>query len=267
MIHNLYEKTMWESRRSIWWWIGGIAGLTMLMVGFYPSLEGMEGFADLLANYPEAFLAIFGLDDPSEFLTGAGFMSGELYSAMLPIMVLIFTIQRGAAATAGAEQDGTMDLTLSTPVSRRRVVVQKALALATSTALIGASLIAVLVVGSPIVDMGLRLEGIVAVNVGLVLFGLLFGALAMAVGAWTGRRALASGTAAGVAVLAFFVNGLAPLIEVLQTPEKFSPFGWLLDENPLSTGFDWSGLGLLAGTALALFAVAVWAFERRAIGT
>lgn len=267
MLGSVFEKTVWDSRRSMWWWVGGVAALAAMMVAFYPALEDMSGFAEILEGYPEAFLAIFGLDDPDEFLTASGFIAGELYSAMLPVIFLIFTVQRGAAATAGAEQDGTMDLTLSAPISRQRVVVDKFLAMTALTAGLGLTLVVVLLIGDPIVDLGLNLEGVLAINLGLVLNAMLFGAVAMAVGAWTGRRRAAAGAAAGLAVAAFFINGLAPLVSALEIPQKLSPFFWFLDSKPLSNGFDWTGLGLLALTTLVFFILAIWAFRRRDIST
>ena len=266
MLDSVFEKTVWDGRRSIWWWVGGIGTLAAFMVAYYPALRDMSEFADLLESYPEAMLALFGID-PAEFLTAAGFIHSELYSAMLPVIFFIFTIMRGAAATAGEEQDGTMDLVLSAPVSRTRVVVDKSLAMAVLTAGLGLSLVVILLVGNVIVDMGLSVVGIVAINLGLVLLALLFGAFAMAVGAWTGRRVMAAGAAAGVAVAAFFVNGLAALVPALEVPQQASPFHWLLDPKPLITGFDWAGIGLLTATSAVFFAVAVWAFGRRDIST
>jgi ABC-2 type transport system permease protein len=262
MLTTVFTKTVWDHRRTIWWWLGGIALLALFIVAYYPALGDLSEFADLLESYPEAMLALFGID-PQEFLTASGFIHGELYSAMLPTVFLIFTIMRGAAATAGEEQDGTMDLTLSVPVSRDRVVIDKFLAMAAMTSALGASLVVIFLAGNPLVDLELSVAGIIAINLGLVLMSLLFGALAMAIGAWSGRRVLAAGVAAGVAVAAFFINGLAALVDALEVPQKLSPFYWLLDSKPLNNGFDWAGLTLLAATTAVLLAAALWAFRCR----
>jgi len=268
MLNSVFEKTVWDNHRAVWWWVGGIAALTGLMVAFYPALEEMgSDFEELLDAYPDYLRAMFGISEGSEFFAAEGFFHGELYSAMLPVIFLIFTILRGAAATAGEEQAGTMDLTLSVPVSRSRVVVDEFGAIMLLTAGLGLTLVVILLAGNVIVEMGLGVAGIVAINLGLVLIALLFGALAMAVGAWTGRKALAAGVAAGVAVAAFFVNALAPLVSWLEIPQQASPFYWFLDSRPLANGFSWAGLGLLAAATAALWAAAVWAFRRRDIST
>jgi ABC-2 type transport system permease protein len=266
MLSSVFGKTLWDNRRAVWWWGGGVAALAAMMVAFWPAVQDMAQFSELLEAYPEAMLALFGIE-AEEFTTAAGFLTGELYSAMLPIIFLIFAIQRGASATAGAEQDGTMDLTLSAPVRRRRVVLDAFLAMAALTTGLAAVLVVVLLGGGALVDLGLSVQGVLAANLGLVLLALLFGALALAVGAWTGRRVLAAGASTAVAVAAFFVNGLAPMVEALETPQQASPFHWLLDGKPLANGFDWPGLALLTVTTIVLVGVAVWGFERRDIAT
>ena len=46
-----------------------------------------------------------------------------------------------------------------------------------------------------------------------------------------------------------------------------SPYGWAYQHDPLSTGWDWGGLGLLvSGWALCLV-VAVVGLRRRDVGT
>lgn len=129
------------------------------------------------------------------------------------------------------------------------------------------SIAIVLLVGNPLVGMELGIANVLAINVGLALLALLFGSLAMAVGAWTGRRGMAAGVAAGAAVAAFFVNGLAPLVSALETPQKFSPFYWFLDPKPLVNGFAWGQLLLLGAVSVGFFAAAAWAFRRRDIAT
>ncbi len=265
MLGSVFAKTVWDRRRSLWWWLAGLAGLAALMVAFWPTFAGTEDFAELLDAYPEYLLALFGID-AEEFLTAAGFFQGELYSAMLPILFINFAILRGAAIAA-EEQEGTLDLTLAMPISRRRVIVDTFLAMAVLTGALGLGLVVVMVVGDPIADLGLGVAAIVAINLGEVLLALLFGALAMAVGAATGRRMLAAGVSAAVAVAAFFVNGLAPLVTALEGLQRLSPFHWFLRSKPLAHGFDWAGLGLLAATTAAFLVLAVWAFDRRDVST
>ena len=60
------------------------------------------------------------------------------------------------------------------------------------------------------------LEGLLAINVGLWLLGLVFGFAAMAAGSFTGSPASAGGIAATFAVLAWFVNAFRTLYDWLD---------------------------------------------------
>ncbi|NIR41986.1 MAG: ABC transporter permease, partial [Actinobacteria bacterium] len=59
-----------------------------------------------------------------------------------------------------------------------------------------------------------------------------------------------------LAVAAFFLYGLAPLVEVLEPTQKLSPFWWYLGPKPLNDGFDIMFL-LMIGWILIAVAVAL----------
>lgn len=265
-MHSVFAKTLWDSRRSYWWWVAGLSAIVFLMSIFYPLIaEDVDAWQELLELYPESFLAIFNID-LEQFTTGAGYLSGELYSLMLPIIVIIFTVLRGASATAGEEHEGTMDLLLGAPVLRSRVMIDKFAAASLLTAGLGATFVLSLLIANPIFDLGIGMEGLLAINLNLVLLSLLFGAIALVVGAATGNRGLAGGVAAALAVASFFAHSLAGLTDVMEIPEKFSPFYWYVGNDPFINGFSWFHTGLLVLVTAALFALAVYAFTRRDIG-
>jgi ABC-2 type transport system permease protein len=115
------------------------------------------------------------------------------------------------------------------------------------------------------VDLRLSIWGIFGVNLGLLLLGTFFGSLAFGIAAWSGMRNLAMGLAAGIAGLAFFINGMAPLVEELQAIQGFLPFHWYLADDPLLNGPNVWLLLLLSGSVL-FTAGAVVGFGRRNIG-
>jgi len=99
----------------------------------------------------------------------------------------------------------------------------------------------------------------------LALFGILFGALAYAIGAATGRRAVALGGSAAVAVLAYLANAVLPQVEGLAGARALSPWDWYLGGDPLVNGVQVGHVLLLAGAAVLLVAAGTWAFRRRDI--
>ena len=201
LLHNVYAKTLRDHWKGLLGWGLGLAAIAALEVVVYPSIrERAEEMNRLVANYPEAFKAMFGLED---FTSGAGFIQAELYSLVVPLVLIALAISFGAGATAGEEEHKTVDLLLATPVTRGRVVVHKLLALVTGSVLVGLALTAMLWVGSMFQDMGIGLDRLLAATASAVLLGLCFGGVALAVGCASGRRALAAAAAAGLAIAGF----------------------------------------------------------------
>ncbi|HEU6443775.1 MAG TPA: hypothetical protein VFL61_01825 [Gaiellaceae bacterium] len=69
--------------------------------------------------------------------------------------------------------------------------------------------------------------------------------------------------AAGLAVLAWLVDGLGQFVDVLEPVRPLSPFYQALGRNPLREGALWGGWSLLAAAAVVLAVVAAVALERR----
>jgi ABC-2 type transport system permease protein len=110
--------------------------------------------------------------------------------------------------------------------------------------------------------MDVGLGEILAGSTGLLLLVLGFATVALAVGAVTGRRAVALGVASGVAVVAFILDALGPAVGA-EWMTTVSPFSWYLGEDPLTNGFDWAGLALLGVVPVVAAVAALAAFDRR----
>ncbi len=262
----VFKMAFWQNRRSTFWWAFGLAVLGALTIAFVPTItEDTESFQALFENLPEGLLAVFGIEDAAALGTGVGLVNSRLYSGFGPALISILGITLGVGTLVGEEDKGTLNLLASQPVSRTQLVAQKMAACTLSLLIVGLVLLATVAAGSYILDLGFSVENMVAANLGLVLVGLVFAALALAIGAATGRRSLAVGLAAALSAAAFFVNGLAPLVDELSWAQQLSPYHWLQEPNPLANGFTWSWLAISAAAAAAFFVLAVVAFNNRDI--
>ena len=133
--------------------------------------------------------------------------------------------------------------------------------------IVATTLLVTLVVANPIVDLEFSFGNMVAANVGLALLTMVFGSISLAIGASTGDRGLTIGVSAGLTAAAFFVNGLAPLVDSISWTQKLTPFYWLGGPNPLAEGFDAGWSLLMVGFSAVMVVVAVWGFNRRDIAT
>ena len=59
-----------------------------------------------------------------------GYLGTELFSLIVPLLLIIAAVATGARAIAGEEERGTLDLLMSLPVTRRRVTAEKLAAMA-----------------------------------------------------------------------------------------------------------------------------------------
>jgi ABC-2 type transport system permease protein len=222
----------------------------------------MQSFID---DFPPELMAMFGVD-ADIYLTGAGYLQAQMFSFIAPIILIAFAVGFGVAATAGEERSGTMDVLLSLPVARTTIVLEKAAVMVVLAGLLSLAIAVTLVILDPVVGLGLRLEGVAAAATGLWLLGLTFGAVAMAVGAFTGSPSAAGGVASFLAILAWFVNSFAALYDWLEVPSKLSPFSWYLHDLPLLNGFS-SGHAWLVAGVLGTLGGATLLFTRKNIAT
>ena len=265
MLHNVFAKAIRDNLRSAIAWMTGAGVLTAWLISMYPYIRGSEEIKELLEQLPPEMIATFGVD-PATFLTGAGYVSGQMYSFIGPIIMIGFAVALGAALTATEERDGTLDMLLSAPISRRRIVVSRIAAGALLSALVPGAMAVVLLIGNGPFGLQLSIQGILAVNVGLWLLGLVFAGLAGAAGAFTGRPGVARGVAFSAAVPAWLVTTFAPVLEWLDVASRMSPFTWYMEKNPLldlwSTGLAW-----LVMSSVTLGVATLWVFARRDIAT
>ena len=263
MLSSVFRKTIWDRRRGFGWWALGMAAITGITVAFWPTLQrDSEALVELMEGLPEGMLNLFGASEAVEFLTGPGFVNSRVYASVGSFIAIFFAISMGTASIAGEEDKGTMDLLLANPIPRDRVVWQAFAAQATLTSVLATLVWALLLVASPMLDVGLSFTGVTAASVGMVLLALSFGSLALMIGALTGRRSVTIGVASGATIATFFINGLAPLVDSIEWTQQLTPFYWLLGHNPLANGFRWQLL-VLAGSIALFFAIAMWGFRRR----
>jgi ABC-2 type transport system permease protein len=100
-------------------------------------------------------------------------------------------------------------------------------------------------------------------SVQLAFFGFALGALALALAATTGRKAVAVAGAGAFAVVGFLVNGFAPLVDGLDWLKYVSPFYYYAGHDPLANGIDGGGLVVLGLATVVFTAVAVEGLRRR----
>jgi ABC-2 type transport system permease protein len=263
MLRSVALKTLRDTRRALAWWSLGIVALVALMVSVYPSVRDNPSLNKLVEDYPEAVKGFVSFGGQVDYASAAGYLGSELFAFIVPLLLIVAAVGAGARALAGEEERGTLDLLLANPISRPRLVLEKLAALATELTLLALVLWASLRIGVEATGMAVSATNLAGASIGALLLALGFGAIALAVGGLTGRRALAIGASAAAAVAAYLVNSLAPLVSALEPLQKASPFYHYAASDPLRHGLDAGHAGLLLGVAVVAGVLATVLFERR----
>jgi ABC-2 type transport system permease protein len=263
MLNSVFAKTLRDQRISLLWWSVGLLAACLLTTGLYPSVrQNAESLSEVIESLPEGLRrALVGAS--ADFFSPSGYLQARLFALFVPLLLLIYTIGAGSRAIAGEEEQKTIDILLSTPVPRRRVLLDKALALLLATAGLGSVVWAVLLATGPPFDVSVGPGPLAAAVANVFLLATAFGAIALAVGAATGRGGLAAGVTSGVAAGSYLVDVLALSVDGLEWLERGTPIFYYRSTEPLTRGLDPVNGAVLAGIALIAVAVAFVTFERR----
>jgi ABC-2 type transport system permease protein len=262
LLRSPFTKALWDARRSLLGWAIAISGVAVLYTSYYPSVS-QPSMVAALKNYPEGLKKAFNMQDVA---SPAGYLGSSVYGLLVPVLLAVFLIVAGSRAVAGDEESGTLDLVLAHPVSRSRLLLSRLAALVTEVVVICAVLLLlVLAVSGPAKVSSIGVGRLAAASAQLAAFGICIAALALGVGAATGRRAAAVGAGTAVAVLGYFANNLAPSVHGLAWAQRLSPFYYYLHGQPLVHGLQPVDCAVLLGAAALFTALGLAAFRRRDI--
>lgn len=268
MLRSVFRAEIWQRRRSLAWWLGSAFVYLVFIGSVYPTIRGNAAQIDqLLENYPEVFKVMFGVGEGLLYSSPEGFLHLQVFSFVLPLVLLMFTVGFGARTIAGEEEAGTLDLLLSSPVARRTVVLHKAAAMVVSTVAVGVAMTLALLLDGPFFGVGVRFTHLAGAVTSALLLAVFFGAVAILVGSATGKKVVALGATAGLALASYLVFSLAALAPWLEGAQRFSPFFYYAEAQPVRNGLDWGHALVLAGLTVLAVAASVFAFERRDVGT
>ena len=262
-VSSIWVKT--ASEYQVHLVITGIYALAIqgLMLGpLYAAIpEATRGAAEAaFAAIPQAFFALFGgggMGSPE------GFYQLETFGMMAPIAIMVVAVAIGAGALAGEESKRTMGLLLANPISRSRVVGAKTVTMVLFSIAIGVATFAGVAGGSALGGLGMDAGNIAATCVLQTLVGLVFGSLALALSAGTGRKKVAIWGAVGAGLVSHVFNSVAGLSDAVAEWAWLSPFHFYLGNDPLVNGIDWGNAAVLTAISVVLIAASFVLFQRR----
>ncbi|MCF2530978.1 ABC transporter permease subunit [Yinghuangia soli] len=248
--------------RALAVWGTALAGLILLTSAFWPAFRDSPGMTEAIGGMPQGLVDALGLGDLG---TPEGFLWGNLYSLLVPLLMAVAGASLATSLTARQEESGHYELLLTQPVSRTAVLTARITAAALAVLALGAAVFLVQWAADAIWDIGVPVARL-ASTVALCTFTAVVAAAATALGAAvTGRPAVAEGAGVGLTVAGYVVSALFPLREGWESAQYISPWNWALGGEPLTTTAEWWRYLAPLALAAVLAALALAAFDRRDI--
>ncbi len=261
LLRSVFLKTVRDLRWPTFWVGLGLAGMTAYIAILFPEYQKVMDIDKILKQMGDA-AKLLGADVQNAN-TLIGFLHVEMFGMILPAGLVAFAVTVGSGFTAGEESRGTIDVLLSYPIPRWRVIAEKSMAVVLAVAVAALMIWAFAVVGAAISNSALPYGTLAAGILMLSLLSLAFGALAVAVSAATGNRAVSVGVSIGLMFAMYLIDALSGIVDAMNAIRPLSLFRYYLDGDPLRNGLVWTNVAVLAAVTAVLFAVSLLAFERR----
>jgi ABC-2 type transport system permease protein len=277
---TLYVGWLRARLRSTIFWTVGVAAVLVVNAAFYPSLK--DFFADFQTQGNPGVSSLLGLTNGIGPSSPLGYLWSNLYSNVLPWMLMALGVALGASAIAGDEEVGTLEYTLSSSATRPQILATRLAGVVTILFGVAALFGLALLVTAPLFDLTtaktVTIEGTQVINPGVSVSNVAAGTfaafavatgvagIAFLVGALTGKKGRAIGVATAIAVGSYVFYTLANLTGALKPLTWLSSWRWYISRAMFINGLGWEVL-LPFALAAACGGVAWFGFERRDLQT
>jgi ABC-2 type transport system permease protein len=254
----LVAAQLHERRRSLLSWGLPIGAWSAFVVAIYPSVEDAIGKA--VASYPESLKQAFGI---AELTSVEQYLNAEMLSLIVPLAVGYLAVRSVASGLSGAAESGRLDVLLSAPVSRRRLVASGFLAAAIELAAVLLVSLLITALGGLLAGAGLSFTRALAGFANVWPLALLFAGFGIVASGWSLRTSVVTGSVAGVLVamyVADLVGRLDPSLDWIRYGSVFRYYGKAIEDGIDPVSF----IGVTA-VAIAFAALGALLFDRRDI--
>ncbi|HYP41375.1 MAG TPA: ABC transporter permease subunit, partial [Chloroflexia bacterium] len=270
MLRSIFLKSLRDNWAGVLGWGAGLAVFMLVGAAQYPQVIGTgEMRTRMAAEVAKAFQAFsFLLGEITALDNIGGFLTTRILG-FVPVMLALWIAVVAIGLIRGEEQQGALDMLLSTPHSRLSVLREKVAALlvviAVAIALMSLGLlVGILASGEPLpaIELALTMLNIAAIMAFWAAVGLLVGQLVLI-------RRTASSITGGVIFGTFLLNNLLEGLPTLKWLGWLLPFHYYSVSKPLVPGrvMEWGAWLALVALTVGVLLVAGLLFVRRDIGS
>jgi len=266
---SVFTKAFRDTRRSVFWLSVGLAIYGVLVVSFYPSiLEQQDQLQELIDSYPREFLAMFYGDSEEIDIADAGGFVHSQYSIFMLLIVGATVIEQSFRSIINAERDGSMDMILSLPISRRELLLGRFLNSAlTIFCVLTASTIAFWLGTQIFPEFAIPADRLAIGFYGAFLPLMVLVAFVYLLNAWVPSSRRFAGSLAYLFLIGtYLIYSFALIVKGLEAIKPFTIYHYYNTRILINEGLDLGNSALLLGVVLALYALAWWRIDQKEIG-
>jgi ABC-2 type transport system permease protein len=267
---SVFGKAIRDSRRGLLLELAFLGGFLFLVLAgvatAYPTQAARDELARLANSLGPAAQGI--ASKPVNVGTMGGYVEWK-YGAVFVLVAAFWSILVLTGTLAGEARRGSLDVVTASPLSRRRIAVEKVAAHVTLMSI-------VVVVSAFCARLGgtafaklpgdeIPWQAAVGFALWIGLMALAFGGLAFALAQFLGRAA-GAWIAGFILVAGPVLNNYRTLVPGFGGVADVTPWAWTADHLPLAGRYDWASLVPVAGVAAILILIGIEAFARRDIG-
>lgn len=267
----MHGAIFWDTLRHSWrqtlYWGLFAALFACLIVLMVPVMDSMK-IIDVVKNMPPVLLRMAGMGNDVDFLaTPEGFIALGFFSKFA-LFFTIYPAVLGLRVTNTEETSGTLDILLSLPVQRQRVIVEKTLAYSLMLVMMTMLVLIGVFMGTLLVTIELDAMRLAALVVNLLPVTIFVMALSLCVGAISGKRQFAPTVVAVIIVGSFMLQSFSGMVEGtwVELPVRFSFFTYYDAAGVVQHGLNALHVAGFLGLSALLVMAALWIFERRDVG-
>src|SRR5690348_16036749 len=252
---SLYARSLATVAMPTFWWTLGIAGWGAWMVVVVKQVVG--ALTKLLSGSAASELRII-----QNIGGGASRLDQVFLSAMfelLPILLMAFAVTQ-VNRWAADNDDGRLEIILTTPHPRVEVLLARFAALATATIVIGTVTLLGSAAAAAIAGVGVDGGNLAAATLGMIPLGLLMAAVGYLAAGWL-RTAADTGLLSFLLAGWFFLSFIGPDLKLPDPTLRLSPFYYY--GTPLLHGLDFANLAVIVVVAAVSLAVASVRYARK----
>lgn len=262
----VFTETLRRSWRGALYWGVGLGAYGLLIMLVVKDANILKQYGEIAKAFPPAIMKLFG-GDATSLATPEGFLAYGFFGYMLLIFA-IYVVLAGLNITANEEDQGILDVVLSLPLPRWRLLLEKFSAY--SVMMIGIVLLAYigLLIGGQFSALKIDNSKLLQSTVNLLPSSLLMLAFTAFAATLFRSKSTATAIASIFIVGSYFLNflGQAASDTALNQVRWLSFFNYYDHNGVILNGLAWGNVLLLLVVSVALVAGAVWFFQRRDVG-